>query len=118
MTERRIIEPSEWEAFLAEFSERNRGRRARFDLFEQSGQTEEESAEGVFERAALNGHRVTVERSYEAASGRRFENDEIKDVHGITVQYDTDGSENTMEFMNHDGDMTQLHFESLVDGDS
>lgn len=118
MTQKNTIDPAGWGDFLQDFSERNRGRRARFDLFERSGRTAEEQQEGVFESATLEDRHVTVVRGYEDRGEAKTMTDEIKDVHGIAVQLDTDGSESTIEFLNHNGDMTQLHFESNVDGDS
>ena len=118
MTQKKTIDSDSWADFLNDFSARNRGRRARFDLFEQGGNTAEEQQEGVFESASVAGHTVTVVRSYEENGEQKTMTDEIKDVHGITAQYDTDDSEDALEFINHQGDMTQLHFESRVDGDS
>lgn len=118
MTQKKTIDPAEWNTFLEDFSTRNRGRRARFDIYEQSGRTAEEQQEGVFERASFADRHVTVVRGYEENGEARTMADEVMDVHGIVVQLDTDGSEATIEFTNHNGDITQLHFESLVDGDS
>jgi hypothetical protein len=118
MTQKNTIDPAGWGEFLQDFSQRNRGRRARFDIFEQSGRTAEELQEGVFESVSLEDRHVTVERSYDDRGEAKTMTDEIKDVHGIAVQLDTDGSESAIEFSNHNGDMTQLHFESKVDGDS
>lgn len=118
MTQRNTIDPAGWGDFLEHFSKRNRGRRARFDLFEQGGRTAEEQQEGVFEKASFADRHVTVVRGYEEGGEPKTMTDEIKDVHGIAVQLDTDGSEAAIEFSNHNGDMTQLHFESKVDGDS
>ena len=44
--------------------------------------------------------------------------DELKNIRGVSVQYDTDNSEDMLEFTNDKGELTTLHFESLVDGDS
>ncbi|MBX3242942.1 MAG: hypothetical protein KF685_00555 [Acidobacteria bacterium] len=118
MTQKSTVEPSTWNDFLTEFSERNKGRRARFELFGQGGSVREESQEGHFEKATLGGRTVTVIRSYESQGIKKSMEDEIKDVHGVEVQFDTDGSEDTIEFMNHNGDKTVLRFESLVDGSS
>lgn len=118
MTQKNTIDPAEWEGFLTEFNARNRGRRARFDIFLSNGGTREEQQEGVFESASFSDRHVTVVRSYEENGEAKTMTDEIKDVHGVVVQLDTDGSEATIEFTNHNGDLTQLHFESKVDGDS
>lgn len=118
MTVKKLIEPSTWPEFLAAFSKRNRGRRARFELFRRDGETAEEDQEGHFESAAVNGRVVKITRNYERLGQNRTMTDELHDTHGIEVQYDTDGSEDTIEFTDHKGNMTVLHFESLVDGDS
>lgn len=117
MTQKRSIESSEWTRFLNNFSSRNRGRRARFELF-HTGTSQEEQQEGHFENISIEGRVVTVGRSYESRGEQKTMTDEITDTHGIVVQIDTDGSEDTLEFSNHNGDLTVLHFESLVDGDS
>jgi len=118
MTVKKMIDPATWPEFFAAFSERNKGRRARFELFRRDGAVAEESREGRFDGARVDGRVVTVKRGYETPGGDRTMSDDLHDTHGIEVQYDTDGSEDTIEFTDHKGDMTVLHFESLVDGDS
>lgn len=112
-----IIDSAEWQEFLSDFSNRNRGRRARFEIFDR-GSSAEEQQEGHFESASIDGRVVTITRTYESQGEKRSMNDELHDIHGIEIQLDADGSENTIEFSNHNGDMTVLHFESMVDGDS
>lgn len=112
--DKKVIDPQEWQEFLSDFSERNRGRRARFETFSR-GSVAEEDEEGTFESIAIDSGVVSVGR--ESAAGHDI-GAEITDVRGITVQLDSDGSENTMEFMDTNGDMTVLHFESMVDGES
>ena len=114
----KMIEPGDWSNFLSEFSERNRGRRARFELFSRGGDVGEEEQEGVFESASIAGSVVTVTRTDNTEGKNESMSDEIPNVHGIAVQYDSDNSENTIELTNDKGDMTVLHFESRVDGDS
>ncbi|MGH7782986.1 MAG: hypothetical protein ACREO5_03985 [Candidatus Binatia bacterium] len=118
MTVKKLIEPSTWPEFLTQFSERNRDRRARFELFRRDGEVAEESREGHFDGATVDGRIVTIKRTYETSGESKTMSDELHDTHGIEVQYDTDGSEDTIEFTDHKGDMTVLHFESRVDGDS
>lgn len=119
MTVKKLIDPATWPEFLADFSERNRGRRARFELFRRDGAVAEEDQEGYFENAAVDdGRVVTIKRTYEDHGEKRTMADELHDTHGIEVQYDIDGSEDMIEFMDHKGDMTALHFESRVDGNS
>lgn len=113
----KIIPPEKWQDFLSEFSSRNRGRRARFESFSGSGVAEEDE-EAVFENISIANSVATVTHIVSTAAGTSPISDEVSEVHGISVQYDSDTSENTMEFMNMNGDMTVLHFESLVDGDS
>jgi hypothetical protein len=112
------IEPQEWSSFLEDFSARNKGRRARFELFHHAGDVREEEQEAHFESASLEGRTVTVKRTDRSRGEPVDLALDVSDTHGIAVQYDTDGSEDTLEFTNHRGDMTVLHFESKVDGDS
>jgi hypothetical protein len=112
--QKKTIASSDWNSFLSEFSDRNTGRRARFEAFTSSGVAEEDE-EGSFQSVSINDHIVTVDRV--TASGEPIE-DRIENVRGITVQLDSDESENTMEFMDSNGDVTVLHFESMVDGES
>jgi len=112
--DKKIIAPDEWNEYLADFSTRNQGRRARFEAFSR-GSVVEEDEEAVFQTVSISGDKVTVGR---AISGGSTISDEITGVHGIAVQLDSDGSDNTMEFMDTNGDLTVLHFESMVDGES
>jgi hypothetical protein len=112
------IEPGSWKSFLQEFSERNRDRRARFELFHHAGDVKEEEQEAHFESASIEGDVVIVKRVDRSGRGARDLVIHLPNIHGVSVQYDTDGSEDTLEFTNQNGDMTVLHFESKVDGDS
>jgi hypothetical protein len=116
--DKRVVDPAKWSEFLQEFSNRNRGRRARFELFSRSGDVGEEDEEGVFESAMVNGNVVTITRTDNTEGKSEKMADDIPNIHGISIQYDSDESENTIELMNDKGDMTVLHFESRVDGDS
>lgn len=118
MSKEQTIEQKDWGRFLSEFSDRNRGRRARFELFRRDGAVAEEGREATFDRVSVNGNTITVIRIDKAGKEDRTISDAIPNIHGITVQFDTDDSDNTIEFKNDRGDMTVLHFESLVDGDS
>lgn len=115
--EKKIITPDEWNEYLADFSIRNQGRRARFEAFSDDG-VREEDEEAVFESVSISGDVVAVNRTIRADDKNAPIKDEITGVHGITVQLDSDGSDNTIEFMDSNGDLTVLHFESLVDGES
>lgn len=112
------IDPQDWNTFLAEFSNRNRGRRARFELFHHAGEVKEEEQEAHFEDVSVDGRVVTVRRTDRSGKEPKEMAITLHDTHGIAVQFDTDDSEDTLEFTNHQGDMTVLHFESKVDGDS
>lgn len=114
---RKTVSPDDWNEFLADFSARNRGRRARFEAFSSRGVAEEDE-EAVFDSIRIETDIVTVTRLNRSTASESKITDEVTGVHGISVQYDTDNSENTLEFMDTNGDMTVLHFESLVDGDS
>lgn len=112
------IEPQEWATFLAGFTTRNRGRGARFELFGPKGGLKEEEREATFESITVDGHVVTVVRSYVSGGTGRSMTDELKNVRGISVQYDTDHSEDMLEFTDDRNAMTTLHFASRVDGNS
>lgn len=117
MTLVKAVEPQEWETFLSAFTGRNHGRRARFEIFSR-GKFSEEEQEGCFESVSIDGHTVVVKRSYTKQQRRAIMTDELKNIRGVAVQYDTDKSENMLEFTNDKNELTTLHFESMVDGDS
>lgn len=109
-----------WKEFLIEFSDRNNGRRSRFDVFGSGGQTMEESIEAHFEEARLesNGDKknvvfVRIDRA--DANAEKIRN-EVTNVRGIAVQYDTDGSEDVLEITDDQNTLVSLRFESKVDG--
>jgi hypothetical protein len=109
MTMIKAIEPEEWGTFLNGFTERNRGRRARFEIFSR-GDFAEEEQEGHFENASVEGNTVTIRRSYTKAGQPATMTDKIENIRGI--------SEDMLEFTNDKNELTTLHFESRVDGDS
>jgi len=115
--DKRVIAPDEWNDYLTDFSSRNQGRRARFEAFSNNG-VQEEDEEAVFDNVSVSGDVATVNRIIRADDKNAPISDKIEGVHGIAVQLDFDGSDNTMEFMDSNGDLTVLHFESLVDGES
>ena len=117
MTMVKPVEPQEWGTFLNAFTGRNRGRRARFEIFSH-GDFAEEEQEAYFESVSITGQTVTVHRSYEKHGRQATMTDELKSIRGISVQYDTDNSEDMLEFTNDKNELTTLHFESRVDGDS
>lgn len=117
MTMIKAIEPQEWATFLNAFSERNHGRRARFEIFSH-GDFAEEEQEAFFTSASIDGNTVTVKRHYKNHGEEKTMTDTLKNIRGVAVQYDTDDSEDMLEFTDDKNAMTTLHFESRVDGDS
>jgi hypothetical protein len=111
-----MVEPQEWETFLYAFTRRNHGRRARFEIFGPKGGFKEEEQEGNFASISLEKNKITVTRHYEKNGGQQAMVDELINVRGISVQYDTDKSVNVLEFADDKGGKTMLHFESKVDG--
>ena len=89
MTMIKMIEPQEWDTFLNGFTERNRGRRARFEIFSR-GDFSEEEQEAYFENVSVDGNTITVKRTYEKHGQPATMTDELKNIRGISVQYDTD----------------------------
>lgn len=117
-----MIEPINWGKFLQEFSERNRERRARFNIFFSSGETVEEGEEGHFKSASLdkNGNKtqVVIERVDRSETEEKTMSDAIESVRGVAVQYETDGSENILEITDEKNTLFSLRFESKLDGNS
>ena len=117
-----MIEPNNWEKFLQEFSERNRERRARFNVFFTSGETVEEAEEGHFKNALLdksgNKTQVVIERVDRGDEAEKTMSDPIDNVRGVAVQYETDGSENILEITDEKNTLFSLRFESKLDGNS
>ena len=118
MTMIKAVEPQEWATFLNAFTERNRGRGARFELFGPHGGFKEEEREAALESISIDGHTIKVSRHYVSGGTPRSMTDEVTNVRGISVQYDTDNSEDMLEFTDDRNAMTTLHFASRVDGDS
>lgn len=115
------IEPSNWAEFLSGFSQRNNGRRARFEIF-RGGSVEEENQEAHFEDVSLkrDGNKTNVEviridRAHQNADKIK---DIITNVRGISVQYDVDGSEDVLEITDDENALISLRLESKVDGNS
>ena len=112
------IEPKEWPEFLGAFSRRNRGRRARFEVFGPRGSVGEEVQEAKFDSASIKDRTVTINRVDETEAKEPVMVDHFQDIRGISIQHDTDKSEVMLELTDDKGVMTVLHFESKVDGDS
>jgi hypothetical protein len=119
---RRAIEPKNWAKFLEDFSARNKNRRARFNIFFNSGETVEEAEEGHLESVALNKNgdktQVVVRRADQTSGKEDVMTDTIENVRGVTVQFDTDGSEDILEITDGKNTLFGLRFESEVDGAS
>ena len=114
------IEPANWSEFLQEFSTRNYNRRARFDVFRSNGKVEEEDQEARLEFIALRdgGKRKNIEviRIDRSEINADKIKDVIEHVLGVAVQYDTDGSEDALEFVDSENNLISLRLESKVDG--
>lgn len=119
---RKGIGQNDWEEFLKEFTARNKNRRARFNIFYASGDTVEEAEEGHLESVSLNKNgdeaQVIVERSDQTTENQETMTNTIENVRVITVQYDTDGSEDILEITDAKNTLLSLRFESKVDGAS
>ncbi len=115
MTMIKQVEPREWATFLNAFTERNKGRRARFEIFSH-GDFAEEEQEGYFESVSIEGNVATIKRSYAKQQEKAQMTDELANIRGVSVQYDTDNSEDMLEFTNDNNELTTLRFESRVDG--
>jgi hypothetical protein len=119
---RKMIAPDNWEKFLQEFATRNYNRRARFDVFRSDGTTEEEAVEAHLEDVKLtqNGDARNVEiiRIDRTDSNAEKTKETITNVRGITVQIDTDGSEDALEITDNQNTLVSLRLESKVDGNS
>ncbi len=120
---RKGIGPENWEKFLQDFSARNANRRARFDIFFNSGETLEEGEEGHLESVALERNdggaaQVVVKRTDQTGKNAETMTDTIENVRGVAVQYETDRSENALEITDGKNTLFSLRLESKVDGNS
>ena len=119
---RKGIGQDDWEDFLKQFTARNKNRRARFNVFFASGETVEEAEEGHLESVSLNKNgaesQVVVKRSDQTTDDQETMTDTIENVRAISVQYDTDGSEDILEITDAKNTLLSLRFESKVDGAS
>lgn len=117
---RKAISTEDWKEFLSDFVGRNKDRRARFDVFKENGETEEEALESHLEEIILksNGdkHNVEIIRIDKGDADAEKVNVSITNLRGIRVQYDTDDSEEVLEFIDNQNTLMSLRFESKVDG--
>lgn len=117
-----FLRKGHWSEYLVGFSERNRERRARFEVFDREG-AHEEIEEAFLENILLEPHLegdpdIVVKRSDRSDGQRKFVANTIVGVHRISPQYDQDGSESALEFEDERGRLTILRFESNIDGAS
>ncbi len=122
MSEIKQIEPKNWNKFLEEFSTRNKNRRARFNTFERNGDTQEEAIEAHLRKVSIEKDdgksTITVRRVDTTEIEAETRTDTITNVRGVSVQYDTDGSEDVLEITDDQNTLISLRFESKVDGAS
>lgn len=120
MSKIKQIEPKNWASFLEEFSTRNNNRRARFDIFRRNGETQSEGQEAHLEEVSLkdggNSKSVQIIRIDRTNGDGEKIKDEVTNVRGIAVQYDTDGSEDALEITDNENTLLSLRMESKVDG--
>lgn len=119
MSKIKQIEPHHWAEFLEGFSTRNYGRRARFQVF-KGRDAEEETHEANLEEVSLKDEggstTVVVTRIARGGSTDNKTHDTITHVRGISVQYDTDNSEDALEITDSENELVMLRMESRVDG--
>ena len=119
---RKGIAANEWKEFLSDFALRNNGRRARFDVFERDGTVIEEGQEFQLEDITVSGendsHAIEIIRINRADANAEKNRATVTDVRGVTVQYDTDGSEDALEITDKQNNLISLRLESKVDGAS
>ena len=119
---REAIAPENWAAFLRDFAARNNDRRARFDVFRRDGNVESEDQEAHLEDLVLktegDARTVHVIRIDRAKADAAKLTDDVTNVRGINVQYDTDGSEDALEFIDDENTLVSLRLESKIDGKS
>ena len=115
---RKLIAPDDWESFLEDFTERNKNRRARFDVFRKNGKVEEENQESHLEKISFvkNDKKVEIVRIDRTENKNEEIKNQITKVKSLFVQYDTDGSEDVLEFLDNEDSLISLRMESKVDG--
>src|SRR5262245_54011699 len=108
---------NQWAEYLAEFSGRNRTRRARFERFDWRG-VEEEDQEAHLENISVefdgdDAPRVTVTRIDTSTAEPRTVVTTIPNVKRISPQFDVDNSEDGLEILGEQGALIILRMESL-----
>lgn len=118
MSEIKQIQPDNWKNFLEEFSTRNNGRRSRFQIF-KGRNVENENQEYHLEEVRLQDENSVVITRIDRTKGDGEKiHDTITNVTGVSVQYDTDGSEDVLEINDRENELISLRMESRVDGAS
>ena len=117
---RKSIAPDNWAEFLEKFSRRNNNRRVRITIFKKDGSIVEEAEEAHLEDVKLktDRHSSQVEIIRLNRSGIKTHKTEfvVDKMRGISVQYDTDDSEEALEITDEENSLVSLRFESKVDG--
>ncbi len=113
---------NKWNDFLAEFSRRNRMRRARLEFFDQQ-QAIEENQEAQLERVVVdltanNAPLVIITRIDNSTLEPQVIVNSIPNVQRINSQLDTDSSDSGLEIESKNNVLTILRMESMVDGAS
>ncbi len=116
------LDTAKWGELLAEFSHRNRSRRARFEIFGR-GRVVEEEQEAHLENIIVamtvaDAPRVTITRLDNTNASPSQLVTTISRVRRIRPQLDVDSSEDGLEIEDKDGVLTILRLESRVDGAS
>jgi len=111
---------TQWADFLAEFSSRNRSRRARFEHFEWRG-VHEEDQEARLENITVDfegedAPRVVITRIDASTAEPRTLTTTIPRVKRISPQFDIDNSEAGLKIEDEQNILTLLRMESRVDG--
>lgn len=116
MSEVKQIAPDNWASFLEGFSTRNNNRRARFQVF-KGHSAQEEPQEAHLEEVRLKDNSTLIVTRIDRTKGDGEKmHDTITNVTGISVQYDTDKSEDALEITDRENEMIMLRLESKVDG--
>ncbi len=115
-------DPAQWQEYLAEFSQRNQARPARFERFADNEVAEEEQLtllESVTVQMRGEGApRLTVTRRDHTASDQHKLTDTIAHVRAISPEFDQDGSEFGLKVADERNVMVVLRLRSRMDGDS
>lgn len=108
------IEPEGWAGYLAQFNERNTGRPTWLQVFGEAGaQTEEQGLPLVgisLEEKGADAPRVQIMLGGHDAIETRHLTHMISHVERLTPQVGTDGRDEAIEFVDHEGQASLLIF--------